>query len=785
MRQDFTYPQDFSEEVFDIKIILHLLRRYWYIIAIGIMVSLIFETIVYKYQNPIYKAQLKILLIDNLSLQTEIFLNEFKFLTHERKLDIEIEKLKSYTVVNEVIDSLDFTVSYFVSHKLKDEEIYKDDFPYTVKSSPLSLRFLHIPFFIKKINADTCLLIATGENVSVYDPLRNKVLIKSIPELSIQQKIAFGQAFRSNGLNLTVSKNNDSTIQYNDDESYYFKMNDPNVLTRTYFGNLDIKPLDKQSSILVVSLEGSVIEKNIGFLNKLAELYIKNDENEKQQIASNTINYLDKQISETINRKDRILDSLNNFKICHKVLDFENAYNDLAQKKAELENQKYDIAAALEKYNNLIKYISGINCQKGTASPSIAGINDQQLNDLISRLSEITEKGNALHFFSENNHPQSEFYKAQFNNLKAAIIENLNNTVISFNASLDYTEKYLEEINTEIFQLAGQGTEYNKIKQNFDFEEVKYQYFIEKRIEADIARSSRDSVFVSKRILENAELSSVKQVFPRKNLAFIISILIGLCCSTGLVYLIYTFKNTIISKEDVERITAVPIIGSVSHCRNKEQIIMNRNMQNTVVESFRKIKANLQYLLNGKDTGVIAFTSSIVSEGKTFNALLLSRVFALSGKKTILLEIDLRRPKIKAIFQSDSEKGLSNYLVNSATEDEIIQFSKIDNLSYIHSGPVPPNPNELLNNGLLTKLMNSLKCKFDYIIIDAPPMGLVADFFSVSDFTDICIYMVRKDVTQRNMLQSLNKCYNEKQIKNVQIVLNDFTDETNRYGYYN
>ena len=784
-KPSFLMKQDLSDGILDVKLILYLLKRYWYIIITGIVMSLFAVFIINKNLNPLYEAQLKILINDPY-MQTDNFINESDFLANEKKMGTEMQKIRSYTMTGKIISSLDYAVSYYISGKFYDKEIYKHDFPYTVKTDPSSLRYLHTPLFIRRVNADTCLLVIKGENVAVYDPERKNVLIKNIPSVNIQQKIAFGETFRSGGLSLTIFRNNDPVIQYDNNETYYFKMNDPNVLANDCLKNLSIRLLDNNSSILVISKKGPVIEKEIEFLNKLAELYINNNQNEQQQIALNTINYLDKQINETENKKDQILDSLNNFKIHHKISDFKKAYDDLNYRKDKLESRKLEIVTTLKEYNNLIKYISGIDYRKKNISPLLIETNDPQLNSLMVKLSEISEKDAELCFFSEYDHPQREFYKTRFNDLRSAIIEDLNYAVSFLNSSLANIENNLEEINTEIFLLTKTERDYIKIKKNLDFEEVIYHHFITKMTEADIALSSKDSTLVCNTILEKAVLSSVKQVFPQKRTNYIVGVSGGIVCSVVLIYIIFIcrLKDTILCKDDVEQISPIPVIGSIGHSRCKEQNMFNKNMQNGVFESFRKLKTSLQYLLNGKETGIITITSSLINEGKTFNVVHLSQVLALSGKRTLLLEIDLRRPKIKTIFQSDFEKGLSNYLVNNATEDEIVHLSKIDNLFYIHSGPVPPNPNELLNNGLLVKLLNSLQKKFDYIIIDTPPIGLAADFFSVLNFTDICLYMVRKDKTKRNMLVSLNKYYNEKQIKNIQFVLNDFTDETSKYGYY-
>ena len=233
----------------------------------------------------------------------------------------------------------------------------------------------------------------------------------------------------------------------------------------------------------------------------------------------------------------------------------------------------------------------------------------------------------------------------------------------------------------------------------------------------------------------------------------------------------------------MESITDIPILGIVGHSQIKSNLIVLDKPKSGISESFRSIRINLSYIAPDKEKKVIAITSSISGEGKTFCSINLASIIALSGKKTLLMGADLRKPKIYDDFGLSNLKGISTYLAKKSTISEIINKTRIENLDIILSGAVPPNPADLLGSARMGELMDELKLKYDYIILDTPPIGLVADSFLLFKYSDVNIYIVRHNYTEARLLEKIDGFYDEGKIENLSIIINDLYAKDAKYGY--
>ena len=251
-------------------------------------------------------------------------------------------------------------------------------------------------------------------------------------------------------------------------------------------------------------------------------------------------------------------------------------------------------------------------------------------------------------------------------------------------------------------------------------------------------------------------------------------------------------NNKIQSREDIERITSVPVIGGIGHNLSTDQLVVQSRPKSAMAESFRALRSNLNYFTANKDHLVFMVTSSLPGEGKSFTTLNLATVIAMAGKKTLIMGADLRRPKLYDDLGLNNDVGLSQYLSGMATQDQIIQASKIEDLYLISGGPMPPNPSELLIRPAMDKLMVDLRSKFDFIIIDTPPLSFVADAFVISKYADHSIYVIRQNFTPTVALQSLEEFYQMGKLVNISILFNDLEEIRSwvwiwrlwlRYGY--
>jgi capsular exopolysaccharide synthesis family protein len=249
-----------------------------------------------------------------------------------------------------------------------------------------------------------------------------------------------------------------------------------------------------------------------------------------------------------------------------------------------------------------------------------------------------------------------------------------------------------------------------------------------------------------------------------------------------LIVLIDFFNDKVIDKKDVERKTKVPVIGYISHSQSKNEIAVVEKPGSSLAESFRSVRTAIKYFVRENEVAVIAVSSTISSEGKTFISLNLAAITAMLGKKVLLIGLDLRKPRINKLFDLSSSLGMSTYLSGTCDYEEIIMKTKIDNLFYAPSGPIPPNPAELMETAQMKKFMERAKKEFDYVIIDTPPVAIVTDTLLLAPYVDINIFIVRQRYTSRNTLELIEQLSNQGKLKNMAIVINDIS-LSGYYGY--
>jgi len=339
--------------------------------------------------------------------------------------------------------------------------------------------------------------------------------------------------------------------------------------------------------------------------------------------------------------------------------------------------------------------------------------------------------------------------------------------------TIQFIDKQLIGISDTIRQVQGAST--NRFNNNI------YNYLLEKRAEAGIAIASNS---VEKTIVDKPYQVGTGPVSPNGNLIFALALILGVGCAVGLILLKDMLNDNIITHEDVEQHTKIPFIGTIGHANKTEQVSIIAHANSPIGESFRSLRVNLQYLTLGKNANVIGITSSRESEGKTFCSVNLSAVMAYSGRRTILIDTDMRRPRVATYFQLKNRKGLSNFLVGDGTIKEIINNTEHKGFDVIGSGPIPPNPIDLIGSPRMEELISTLKETYSTIILDSPPLGYVSEYIILMKYTDANLYIVRSDYTNRNSLHKVNKLYERKKITNVSILLNDVkAAKTSGYGY--
>ena len=497
-------------------------------------------------------------------------------------------------------------------------------------------------------------------------------------------------------------------------------------------------------------------------------------------MAINTIHFIDDQLTIIQDSLSEIERKLELFKTKHPNLEIVDKEYGTYFQKQKLDNSLSEQSVNIKYYKSLLTYLKNEKNTNSIISPTSMGISNPELNNLINQLLQLYAKKGELQLTTTEKNPNYIAILSQINHTKKTIIENVNNLISS---ALIYEVDLINRVTTfnkKINKLPEAEKDYLILRREYEYNEQTAIYLQQKRYEASLARAGTES---DHKVIDFARLDSSEPISPRKSLAYFISILIGILLPITFISLRDFFSDTIKSKSDLMNSTKIPILGLVGHSDNARSLVVPNASKSIIAESFRALRTNIQYLAADKEKKIITVTSSIGGEGKTFTTMNLAAIFALSGHKTVLIGGDLRKPKLHEDFKVNTSKGLSSYLINKSDLAEVIEKTEIDTLDVIASGPTPPNPAELLDSNKMKDLIIDLNKTYDYVIIDTPPIGLVTDGVILMQNADVNLYVVRHNYSKAGALNIINKLYEQKQVENVHIIINDFKHTSSGYGY--
>ncbi|NJO67977.1 MAG: polysaccharide biosynthesis tyrosine autokinase [Bacteroidetes bacterium] len=446
--------------------------------------------------------------------------------------------------------------------------------------------------------------------------------------------------------------------------------------------------------------------------------------------------------------------------------------NQLETEKALLINQK--------KYYEYLRNYFRENRDLELLAPSSYNVVDPLLTQLVTQL--MTLSAERSNYLSQGNisNPQLNSIEAQIKNLKNTISENVNNNLNTINNNIKEIDYRSSKISADISGMPKTQLQLLGIERKFKLNDNIYTFLLQKRSEAQIARAANLPDY---EIVDPARVVSAKLVGPKKLINLVFALFIGLMLPFAGIMIKDLFNNKIVDKGDVEAITSKPIIGYIFHNYKKTNTVIADFPKSSISESFRTVRTNLQIMSRGISKQVILVTSSGSGEGKSFTSTNLASVFALLGKKTLLMGFDLRKPAIYQDLGLNNLIGISSYLSNRAVLEDIIQPTRIENLDFIPAGPVPPNPIELIGSNVTKNLIFKLKEIYDYIIIDTAPIGVVTDAYFLMNYADLNIYVTRQNYTIKEMLNNTLKSLESNKISNIAILMNDVYLKSRAYAY--
>ncbi len=773
-----------KEESFDFKKLFQKILDNWAFLLLSLTVAVIIAFFLNRYTTPIYVVETAVLIKAPKEASTSVtdllYGDEF-FARNATNLDNESILLKSSKLIRKTLKQLDLDVSYYSGGTVKDSELYE--------SSPITLTAIdddaNPPYRgliqCNILSPNTFQLLVEEPNALAYvgDLLKGGGKKKKQLPSFHGRKFKFGDTVRikNYGFIMTYDKSKNKK-QFNN--QIFFNIKKYDQLTKEYKRRLTVAPFTEESSILKVSFEGPTPPKLKDFLNRLVENYIKNELELKNNIASRTIDFINSQIIFMSDSLSTVEDRLVSFKQSNSGLALTNEASDLLSAAQQLERQRAGFMLNNNYLNELKSQVSN-NLYDQLIIPSSIGMNEPNLESAIQDLLNIYSEVRLIATDRNLNNPLIRNYQRQINNLSYKILENIRILQNANNTQIQSLNSRIGGIRSSIQSMPSTEREYSDIQRNYEFNETLYMFLMEKKAEAGIAKASNTVDF---RVIDEAEVRGTLPVKPSPSLNYTMAFLLGLLIPSIIIFIGAAVNNKIDSKETLQSLTTIPLVGLIATIKNKIPILDKENSRSALAESIRTLRSNLRYLSEKQQEGKIFLISSSVSgEGKSFCSNNLAFIFSSFNKKILLIDADLRKYGDYSMFGLQETLGLSDYLAGLVTKEMLIQKSNNPNLSVIQSGGIPPNPSELLISGKIDTLLDQVRKEYDYIIIDTPPIGILSDGLELMHKADVCVYVVRQGYTLKRQISELNEIYENRKIRNMALVLNDVNFKKSSYGY--
>jgi tyrosine-protein kinase Etk/Wzc len=764
----------FRDETIDLKkyFIKILINWHWFVFSLFFALTIAY--LVNRYTEPIYSVSSTIIVRDDEKSKgltgAENIIEGLEMFSSKKNVNNEMDVLRSYSLTNRALKELnDFEVTYIMVGRrgIKESKLYN--------MSP----------FVVTLDSDHKQLRNQPVNVTILS--NEKFRLRINERARVDTVLNFGSWFTNEQTSFRIDLRypGNFNVKLWLSNKFYFIINDVNRLTNQYKNKIAITVNDKKGSVLKIVTTGFVAQQEADFLNKLGDVYIKSGLEEKNLTATNTIEFVDGQLKEVMDSLQSVEYSLQNFRMQNKLLDLPQETQLIIQKIDQFQQEKTELTVKYKYFNYLLDYMNSRDEFDNIVSPSVLGIEDNVLNNLILQLADLNKQRGMMIYSARQENPSLALLNETIHNLKLVIIENARNNIGALDISLKNVDDRITMVENEIHNLPVTERQYINIERRFNLNNGIYIYLLQKRAEAGIAKASN---IADNKILDPAHVDNAVRVSPKNSLNYMLALSIGLLLPFLIILIYDYFNNKIVDKSDIERNTTIPIIGAVGHNDTMAEIAVIENPKSSLAESFRSIRTNLQYLVTNEESKIISVSSALSSEGKTFVALNLASIIAMSDVKTLLLGMDLRKPKIHRIFNINNNVGISTMLIGESTPDEIIYPTNVKNLYVCPAGPIPPNPAELLNSEKLKEFLNDVSKKFQYIVMDTPPMAIVTDAQLLNKLSNINLFILRQKFSNKGVLQFIQNLYEKKEFRNLGLIINDikvsgYYGYAYRYGY--
>lgn len=771
MKEETTYveytdsPGDGGEEgsaqSIDFEKLLSVLKKSLPIVIVIILITNSVAYLIVRYTKPLYQSDSELQL--GINKQAESFgFNSFDN-RNINSMSEEIELIKSKLFLTKVLTALDIDVSYYIQGKFLDDEIFGTS-PFRVEYLIKDESFFNRKIFVNILNEqEYALTYFLGEN-------------------EVRNVYRFGQAVEDKPLNFKLSFTGNfypETPEYD----YYFIINSDNALINYFRGNMVVSVLNPNAKTIRISLTDHNPYKARILVDAVSNMYLTYTEEDKIKANNQKIAFLDDQVAETENKLQEYEGYFEDFTIDNKTTNLTGDINKTISFMLQIDSQRAEVRRRLSSVSNLAKRI---NADDTYYAKSIASrLNEDlpaEVRGLLEQLNKLaTEKEVLLESYNENTQA-AQLKKKQLTIVKEDLIDALEAYEKDMRKRSEDLEYRHRQLQTTFVRLPSKGIKHDKSQRNYNQLLSVLLSMQQKKIEFEIANAGTTTDF---KILSSASMPSVP-ISPNTILIQGAGLAAGLMLSLMFVGARYLIDNKISGVAEVERLVNVPVLGAVplTHAKHATaRMVITDNPKSAFSEAMRAIRTNMEFLGARQNNRIISVTSTVSGEGKTFITTNLAAIIALSKKRVVVLDMDMRKPKVHLAFEGENNSsGISTVLIGRHSVEESIRKTNIPNLDYIPAGPTPPNPSELVMNGDFDKLLEKLKELYDVILMDTPPVGLVTDGILIMKKANLPLYVFKTNYSRKTYFKTLNRLATVNQFNNLAVILNGVS-RNKGYGY--
>ena len=778
---DFNEAQESKEENIDVKELLfkYLIHWPWFV---GTVVACLIAAWVYLYMStPVYNISATVLIKDDKKGGSAGMLSGLESLgldgmiSSSQNIDNEMEVLRSKTIVKEVVEDLGLYISYKDEDEFPSKNMYKTS-PVQVSLTPQEADLLEKPMIVEMILQPQGSL---DVNVKIDDEEYQKHFEK-LPAVFPTDRGTLAFFLTPDSVLSSKKTLEETTDSEKTTRNITATINKPLAVAKVYCKNMSIEPTSKTTSVAVISLKNSNVQRGKDFINKLLEMYNINTNNDKNEVAQKTAEFINERIGIISKELGSTEKDLESFKRGAGITDLTSDAQIALTGSAEYEKKRVENQTQINLLQDLQKYMQNEGYE---VLPSNIGLQDLNLAAAINRYNDVLVERKRLLRTSTENNPTIINLDTSIGAMKENVQVSLDRVLRGLFITKADLDREANRYSRRISEAPGQEREFVSIARQQEIKAGLYLMLLQKREENAItlAATANNAKIIDDAIADDAPVS------PKRKMIYLIALVLGVGIPIGVIYLLELTKFKIEGRSDVEKLTSLPIVGDIPLTDEKQgAIAVFENQNNLMSETFRNIRTNLQFMLDN-DKKVILVTSTVSGEGKSFISANLAISLSLLGKKVVIVGLDIRKPGLNKVFNIPrKEVGITQYLANPEKNlMDLVQLSDVSkNLYILLGGTVPPNPTELLARDGLDKAIETLKKNFDYVILDTAPVGMVTDTLLIGRVADLSVYVCRADYTHKNEYTLINELAENNKLPSLCTVINGLDLKRRKYGYY-